>query len=199
MRTSVGSRIRDHAKQNGSDTKPTFRPQVYVYGVRIIEDGVLDIDPSQSKDALTDDVAMSALVGTPEGRIFMGGGDGILYELDHQNDQRAWLWGRSKARKVATTGYVQQLSNSIYNLFSAEPRPIVQLLYLAHRDKAARLTRRGTLYALVGPKADGSSPGKIKVFSIDETAVTELQDFELHHTRGGAEDRQQAGRGFCPL
>ena len=41
----------------------------------------------------SDDVMMTTTTCTPEGRIFLGGNDGHLYELDYRN-RNSWLKGR---------------------------------------------------------------------------------------------------------
>ena len=41
----------------------------------------------------SDDVMMTTTTCTPEGRIFLGGNDGHLYELDYRN-HNSWLKGR---------------------------------------------------------------------------------------------------------
>ena len=43
--------------------------------------------------APSDDVMMTTTTSTPEGRIFLGGNDGHLYELEYRN-QSSWLRGR---------------------------------------------------------------------------------------------------------
>ncbi len=43
--------------------------------------------------APSDDVMMTTTTATPEGRVFLGGNDGHLYELEYRN-QSSWLRGR---------------------------------------------------------------------------------------------------------
>ena len=51
--------------------------------------------------APSDDVMMTTTTATPEGRIFLGGNDGHLYELEYRN-QSSWLRGRcNKVSKQA--------------------------------------------------------------------------------------------------
>ncbi|KAL0048046.1 hypothetical protein WJX82_006459 [Trebouxia sp. C0006] len=51
--------------------------------------------------APSDDVMMTTTTSTPEGRIFLGGNDGHLYELEYRN-QSSWLRGR--CNKMCYTG-----------------------------------------------------------------------------------------------
>ena len=54
----------------------------------------------------SDDVLMTTITSTPEGRIFLGGNDGHLYELEYRN-HNSWLRGR--CNKVSRpTSHAQQ-------------------------------------------------------------------------------------------
>ena len=44
-----------------------------------------------------DNVAMSAIEGTPDGRLFLAGGDGCLYEIVYQAEDG---WFTKKCRKI---------------------------------------------------------------------------------------------------
>ena len=47
----------------------------------------LNLDADAHHVTATDNVAMTCLVGGPNGRIFMGGNDGCVYELQYEVGQ----------------------------------------------------------------------------------------------------------------
>lgn len=65
----------------------------------------------------TDNISFSRILGTPDGRIFMGGTNGYLYEFVYQNNNQwlvpEFLVGKQRncAKKNRSLGYVQDLFN----------------------------------------------------------------------------------------
>ncbi|DBA94363.1 TPA: hypothetical protein ACH3X1_001969 [Trebouxia sp. C0004] len=72
--------------------------------------------------APSDDVMMTTTTSTPEGRIFLGGNDGHLYELEYRN-QSSWLRGRCNKMfdmGVSGVGPVRKLSEMTNVMPSAD-------------------------------------------------------------------------------
>lgn len=63
----------------------------------------------------SDDVMMTTTTCTPEGRIFLGGNDGHLYELDYRN-RNTWMKGRcNKVSRVHEQPYfISQVPICVY-------------------------------------------------------------------------------------
>ena len=70
----------------------------------------LNFDANTLHTTPTDNVHMRSIVGTPEGRIFMGGSNGSVYELQYETRQSWWSplvrpsGPAHKLRKVDLTG-----------------------------------------------------------------------------------------------
>lgn len=70
----------------------------------------------------SDDVMMTTTTCTPEGRIFLGGNDGHLYEVEYRN-RNSWLKGR--CNKVRHT-----LNDQLVCLHALLPSPSLQFIIL---------------------------------------------------------------------
>ncbi|KAJ9533902.1 hypothetical protein QJQ45_026986, partial [Haematococcus lacustris] len=66
----------------------------------------LTLQPLPLYSVPSDNVVMTRVVCSPQGRIFLGGADGHLYELQYA---AADSWGRKRCTKVRLTGRLQQL------------------------------------------------------------------------------------------
>ncbi|KAJ9533501.1 hypothetical protein QJQ45_026553, partial [Haematococcus lacustris] len=66
----------------------------------------LTLQPLPLYSVPSDNVVMTRVVTSPQGRIFLGGADGHLYELHYA---AADSWGRKRCTKVRLTGRLQQL------------------------------------------------------------------------------------------
>ncbi|EGD80445.1 hypothetical protein PTSG_11090 [Salpingoeca rosetta] len=77
---------------------------VYLIGVDMRMDesdvGEVHLNPAVLHTTATDNVCFTCIVGTPDGRIFMGGDDAAIYEIQYERDD-GWL--RRKCRKVNHT------------------------------------------------------------------------------------------------
>lgn len=73
--------------------------QIALVGVNVNRDGNGNLEMTlinlEHFRIPSDDVMMTTTTCTPEGRIFLGGNDGHLYELEYRN-RTSWLRGRCK-------------------------------------------------------------------------------------------------------
>jgi len=117
----------------------------------------------------SDNVAMLRVVGTPEGRIFMGGRDGLVYELEY-GIESGWSGTARKSRKKACKS--AGLSNigfavgkagrflgfgSLVNHYLPDDGPVKCLCVdptRGHLDEATG-KRMGLLYVLMDPSHPG--------------------------------------------
>jgi len=79
----------------------------------------------------TDNVSMTCIVGTPEGRIFMAGNDGALHELYYQRSKTRLFPGASKWRKINhTSSSLAFLVPAILkSMISSPPLDIQQMVF----------------------------------------------------------------------
>ncbi|GMH33386.1 hypothetical protein BSKO_01220 [Bryopsis sp. KO-2023] len=96
-----------------------------------------------------DGVAIQSLVGTKQGRIFMGSVEGIVYELYYSSGSGI-LWSNPLCRKVSINGNF--LSRFLKR---SDGRSIIQLLLDDHRMILYSLDDSGRIQAYdLGPKGD---------------------------------------------
>eukprot|EP00041_Stephanoeca_diplocostata_P023976 m.599536 g.599536 ORF g.599536 m.599536 type:complete len:1379 (-) comp22426_c0_seq2:594-4730(-) len=117
--------------------------------------------------APTDNVTMHSMVGTPDGRVFMGGHDGCLYELMYHEGTDSWFTGsRQKCRKINHTGGGLSflIPSLVRTLLVTTPDPITQLLH----DRS-----RNMLYAW-SPTSSAQS-GTVSVFRLDPSAPSRVE------------------------
>ncbi|EDQ93055.1 uncharacterized protein MONBRDRAFT_22425 [Monosiga brevicollis MX1] len=113
----------------------TGRPHPTMHGCQ------MNMDPDALHRASTDNVAMTALVGGPNGRIFMGGNDGCVYELLYERGD-GWLF-RRKCRKINhSQGYVKYFLPSVLSsVFADNTEQIDQLCFDPSRNVLYSRTR----------------------------------------------------------
>eukprot|EP00039_Didymoeca_costata_P001623 m.53880 g.53880 ORF g.53880 m.53880 type:complete len:1360 (-) comp10885_c0_seq2:24-4103(-) len=143
--------------------------KIYMYAV-VLDDGKLQIAPGgvHGMEVSTDDTLMLSLVGTPGGRVFMGGDDGHLYELQYQNSSRLFgIWGRSKCSKINHTNTMTRLWTSMSSFFGRDAECMQHLAYYEDAGSVGN----GMLYALVSQESAGTF---IKVFKVLESSVEEV-------------------------
>jgi nuclear pore complex protein Nup155 len=104
-------------------------------------DGEMILQPT-ALSVPSDEVNMLQVLGTPQGRIFMCGNDGNLYELDYQNSGG---WFSKKCRK---RNHTQSLVSSylpfISRLFTTDP--ILELRFDATRNILYALTSNSCIH-----------------------------------------------------
>lgn len=89
----------------------------------------------------TDNVILSVLEGTESGRIFLGGNDGSLYEIDYQADEG---WFSRKCRKINHSYSVLSYITPSFLTFS-EQEPIVQIVIDDSRHLLYTRTEKSTI------------------------------------------------------
>ncbi|KAJ1921195.1 hypothetical protein H4219_000794 [Mycoemilia scoparia] len=98
-----------------------------------------------------DNVAMTAMVGTSEGRIFMAGNDGHLYEFQYQSED-GWLSKRCKKVNLTLT----TISYFIPTFFvRSNDDPVVSLVVDNERKTLYMLTQKSSIEIIyLGPKGN---------------------------------------------
>jgi nuclear pore complex protein Nup155 len=109
---------------------------------------LLNLIPEPVFQLATDNVAVTATLGTEDGRIFQGGDDGCLYEICYKGNEG---WFGKKIRRV----------NHSHGLFSVHR--MLSILSLAEKDSIVQLVvdnSRHLLYAL-------TSLGSVRAYQLD--------------------------------
>ncbi|KAK3089178.1 hypothetical protein FSP39_001520 [Pinctada imbricata] len=111
----------------------------------------------------TDNTYMISIIGTPNGRIFMAGKDGCLYELAYQADDG---WFSRKCRKINhSTSTFSFLVPSFLNFSFSEDDPLVQLSLDDSRHILYARSEKGSLQVFdLGQ--DGKSTSRITSLSL---------------------------------
>ncbi|CAC5400979.1 NUP155 [Mytilus coruscus] len=106
----------------------------------------------------TDNTFIMNMIGTDNGRIFMAGKDGCLYEIVYQADDG---WFSRKCRKINhSTSTLSFLVPSFLNFSFSEDDPLVQLCIDKSRNILYARTEKGTIQVFdLGQ--DGKSIGKV--------------------------------------
>ncbi|KAM7353005.1 nuclear pore complex protein Nup154 [Cochliomyia hominivorax] len=92
----------------------------------------------------TDNVSINIVVGSQNGRIFLGGRDGCLYEISYQAESS---WFGKRCKKINhSQGIVSYMVPSFLKVF-AENDPIVRLLIDNSRNLLYVLTEKGSIEA----------------------------------------------------
>ncbi len=91
----------------------------------------------------TDDIRISKIVGSNEGRVFMGGADGYLHELIYEDDGYMGFLFRPKCRKYNHTK--RALSYLVPSFILAED-PIIDVAIDGSRNVLYTLSRYGAVY-----------------------------------------------------
>eukprot|EP00730_Choanoeca_flexa_P008962 TRINITY_DN12562_c0_g2_i1.p1 TRINITY_DN12562_c0_g2~~TRINITY_DN12562_c0_g2_i1.p1 ORF type:complete len:1292 (+),score=380.00 TRINITY_DN12562_c0_g2_i1:19-3894(+) len=94
----------------------------------------LNLDADAHYVTSTDNVAMTCLIGGPDGRIFMGGNDGAVYELQYEKST-SWLFGY-KCRKINHSQSMMDyiVPSILSSVFGGVKEEILQLCYDASRN-----------------------------------------------------------------
>ena len=77
----------------------------------------------------SDDVVFRCIKGTHDGRIFLGGQDGHLYELTYSTSGG---WNDKRCQKICHSGIVQKVMPSFLRLGS--PDPVLEIAIDEHRQ-----------------------------------------------------------------
>ncbi|KAH9488744.1 hypothetical protein Btru_059325, partial [Bulinus truncatus] len=114
----------------------------------------------------TDGVYITSIVGANNGRIFMAGKDGCLYELIYQAEDG---WFSRKCRKVNhSTSSLSFLIPSFLNFSFSEDDPIVQISIDNSRGILYTRTQKGTIQVFdLGEKCNGMS----RVVSLSQSTI----------------------------
>ncbi|EFA80493.1 nucleoporin 155 [Heterostelium album PN500] len=86
----------------------------------------------------TDSVIINDIVGTDEGRIFVGGQDGNLYEIVYNDGQSSWF----RTSKISKINHTTSIWNSIWASKKAE---IIQILYDSQRRMIFTLDKNSVI------------------------------------------------------
>eukprot|EP01133_Synstelium_polycarpum_P009862 gene9862-11525_t len=87
----------------------------------------------------TDSVVINEIVGTEEGRIFMGGQDGCLYEIVYSGNSGGWFSSSNKIYKVNHT-------SSIWDtLWASKRSEIIQMVYDSKRQTLYTLSKNSVI------------------------------------------------------
>jgi len=118
--------------------------------------GELSLHPTQL--ALpTDNVNMLKIVGSDDGRIFMGGKDGCLYEIEYHAEEG---WFRKKCRKINhSMSYMSMLVPSFLKFGSDDG--VIDLKVDSERMILYTLSRQGTLIAYDLGQSGKDAPNRV--------------------------------------
>lgn len=100
---------------------------------------------------LTDNVNMVKMVGGPNGRAFMAGADGFLYELQLRSPATSSLgWWAARATKRPCSRRLERVRHFVLSALYESNDPIIELLVDSERNVLVTLSRAGTvqLYTL---------------------------------------------------
>ncbi|GBG24052.1 Cys-Gly metallodipeptidase dug1 [Hondaea fermentalgiana] len=129
--------------------------------------GDIILEPTEYNMA-TDNVPMRSIAGTADGRIFMAGHDGSLYEFVYEAPGVLHSLGlKRQCRKVELSSAGSWLVPSFLKNLTGSPDPLVKVLVDHERDLLYTLSDRSTvsLYRLSprkqGAGSDGNSSGGI--------------------------------------
>lgn len=86
----------------------------------------------------SDNVSMLCIAGTASGRIFLGGSDGYIYEVQYRAEES---WFSRRCRKIRHGGLLSSLATSLFRL--AQGDAIVQLIVDHERNILYALSERG--------------------------------------------------------
>jgi len=109
------------------------------------DDDTLQIQESATCDLDESGVKMLSLVTTPKSRIFMGGQDGIVYEMIPTAADRQKSQGGAKCRKVKQQGWCRQALSYLPAFVQGEKEAIIDLAFAPDENESCE----GFLYALV--------------------------------------------------
>uniref|UniRef100_A0A2C9M6L4 Nucleoporin Nup133/Nup155-like N-terminal domain-containing protein n=1 Tax=Biomphalaria glabrata TaxID=6526 RepID=A0A2C9M6L4_BIOGL len=117
----------------------------------------------------TDGVYITSIVGSNNGRVFMAGKDGCLYELIYQAEDG---WFSRKCRKVNhSTSSLSFLIPSFLNFSFSEDDPIVQISIDNTRGILYTRTQKGTIQVFdLGEKCNSMS----RVVSISQATILSM-------------------------
>lgn len=158
-------------------------------GVCSTADDDLSLQPLPLYSVATDNVTMTCVATTPTGRIFMGGADGHVYELQYSaNDS----WRQRRCSKICLTGGLRQiLPPFLPGLLFGTPTPITQMVVDATRHILYTASQSSALQAFdLG--ADGTEPAR---------RVGEVTDFvhDASRAAGGREAFSKRGVGVVRI
>ena len=116
---------------------------VMLYNLKRTESGgddKLEIEQGDSCDLGEEGIKMYSLVATPKGRIFMGGSDGVVYEMRHANQGapgKVKSQRGAKCRKVKQQGWCAKAYSYMPAALQGEKEAIVDLAYIPDESPAA--------------------------------------------------------------
>lgn len=120
--------------------------------------GEMHLLPEPLYSIPTDSTFITAIAGTEQGRIFMAGKDGALYELIYQAEDG---WFSRKCRKVChSTSSLSFLVPSFLNFSFSQDDPLVQISIDSSRHILYGRTQKGSIQVYdLGP--DGKGMGRV--------------------------------------
>jgi nuclear pore complex protein Nup155 len=105
----------------------------------------------------SDNVIMTCVASSAAGRLFLGGADGHVYELQYA---AADSWRQRRCSKVRLTGGLQQMLPSILpSFFFSAPQPIEKLVLDDERHILYSLAANNGLQVRVGAAAGAGAGG----------------------------------------
>ncbi|KAG0345336.1 hypothetical protein BG005_001354 [Podila minutissima] len=90
----------------------------------------------------SDNVAMRTIVGTEDGRIFMNGNDGRLWEINYQAEEG---WFSKKCYKTEVLGSALSYFKPTFAYLSRNPDPIVKIVFDETRQVMYGLTEKSNI------------------------------------------------------
>lgn len=90
----------------------------------------------------SDNVAMRTIVGTEDGRIFMNGNDGRLWEINYQAEEG---WFSKKCYKTEVLGSALSYFKPTFSYLSSNPDPIVKIVFDETRQVMYGLTEKSNI------------------------------------------------------
>ena len=130
----------------------------------------------------SDDVLTTALTSdVSSGRIFLGGNDGCIHELQYSQDESSWLRRPRKCRKVAISWNLQsQLPAALQRICTAvfgQSEAVVQLATEASRGYLIALSSLSNISVFHVPQSQRNAQGRleerpvIQLCSISQSAI----------------------------
>uniref|UniRef100_A0A7S2W9K2 Nucleoporin Nup133/Nup155-like N-terminal domain-containing protein n=1 Tax=Mucochytrium quahogii TaxID=96639 RepID=A0A7S2W9K2_9STRA len=166
--------------------------------------GDIELEPTEFNLA-SDNVPMRSIAGTADGRIFMAGHDGSLYEFIYETPSMLHSLGlKRQCRKVELSGMapVKWLVPSFIRSLAGSADPLTQVIIDHERDLLYTLSDRSalSLYRLPQKRKKNSSSddtaGAVLVVSIDNltSMVRRFVDNQRHPTARSGIQPQNLGR-----
>ncbi|GAM24554.1 hypothetical protein SAMD00019534_077290 [Acytostelium subglobosum LB1] len=122
--------------------------EIFLFALAYDEDGKFELITTPLV-VPTDSVIINDIVGTDDGRIFVGGQDGNLYEIAYSDGSASWFRS-SKISKINHT-------SSMWSIWSSKRAEIIQIQYDVSRRMLFTLDKSSTIhrYTLLKNKDHG--------------------------------------------